>query len=134
MSRTILLAALVAAVSATAWAGTWYGETADEAMEPQSVAEVMAEPEAWLDRPLMVSGRITDVCTHRGCWAVLEADGHMLRIQTPDHAFAMPADARSQARAHGVLERLENEDDDDEMAGDEPAHRYRLAASGIFIE
>ncbi len=130
--RFWLTALMAAGLCTTAWAGTWYGETGDAAMEPQSVAEVMADPEAWLDQPVMVSGRITDVCTHRGCWAVLEEDGHMLRIQTLDHAFEMPSDARSMARAHGVLERLEDEGGD--SADDEPAYRYRLDASGIYIE
>ncbi|QOC22522.1 DUF4920 domain-containing protein [Wenzhouxiangella sp. AB-CW3] len=134
MKVSVWLTVLMVAgmMSAATWAGTWYGETGDAAMETQSVAEVMADPDAWLDKPLMVSGRITDVCTHRGCWAVLEEDGHMLRIQTLDHAFEMPADARSMARAHGVLERLE--DDDGDSTADEPAYRYRLDASGIYIE
>jgi hypothetical protein len=127
-----LMVLAAAALSATAWAGTWYGESVDEAMEPSSVAEVMADPQAWLDQPLMVSGRITDVCTRRGCWAVLEADGYMLRIQTPDHAFAIPSDARSMARAHGVLERLEEQDDD--AGTEQPAYRYRLNARGIYVE
>ncbi len=126
------LMSMIAGLCLPVMAGTWYGEEADESMEPLAISDVMNEPEAWVDKPVMVTGRITDVCTHRGCWAVLEDDGHMLRIQTVEHAFVMPSDSRSVARAHGVLERLEDEDGN--TINDEPAYRYRLDASGIFIE
>jgi hypothetical protein len=129
-SKLTVFAVALLGVTMSVTAGTWYGEEAGHDAEAVPVSEVMKDPEAWLDRPLMVSGRITDVCTHRGCWAVLEADGKMLRVQTVDHAFAMPSDARSQARAHGVLERLENDGDE----ADEPAFRYRLDARGVYIE
>ncbi len=123
-----MIAIVLTGLAVTAVAGTWYGQEAEPGSEPVPVSEVMNDPDAWLDRSVMVSGRITDVCTHRGCWAVLEDDGQMLRIQTLDHAFAMPSDARSMARAHGVFERVENDGDD------EPAFRYRLDARGIYIE
>ena len=123
------LALALAAAGLSAFAGTWYGVEADQGIEPVPVSRVMSDPEAWLDQSVMVSGRITDICTHRGCWAVLEADGHMLRVQTLDHAFKMPSEARSMARAHGVFERIEVDDEDSERE-----FRYRLDARGVYIE
>ena len=128
MIRTGLFLTLMV-IGLSAFAGTWYGVESDPGIEAVPVSQVMTDPESWLDKSVMVSGRITEVCTHRGCWAVLEADGHMLRVQTLDHAFAMPSDARSMARAHGVLERIEPED---EHADGE--FRYRLDARGVYIE
>lgn len=129
----LIIALSLSGLALSAVAGTWYGKEAEPGSEPVPVSEVMNDPEAWLDQSVMVSGRITDVCTHRGCWAVLEDDGQMLRIQTLDHAFAMPSDARSMARAHGVFERLDNDGDADPES-DEPEFSYRLDARGIYIE
>jgi hypothetical protein len=90
----------------------------------------------------MVSGRITDVCTNRGCWAVFEADGDMLRIKARDHCFAMPSEYRGPAVAHGVLERVEVspeharhlvEDDGADPAVLKQEYEYRLIADGVRL-
>ncbi len=137
------LALTVMAVCLPALADTWYGQQADEAVASHPVSVVMSDPEAWLDQPVRVSGRITDVCTHRGCWAVLESGGEMLRIKARDHSFAMPAEARGMAVAHGILERVELdaeharhlvEDDGADRALLKQEYEYRLDAVGILIE
>ena len=140
MKRLMLLAAL-AAVATTALANDWYGEApaADES-SAVPVAGLMAALEDHLDQALVVSGRITDVCTNRGCWAVFEDNGEMLRIMARDHNFAIPSEARGQAMAHGVLTRVAVspeharhlvEDDGADPAILEQSYEYRLVADGV---
>jgi hypothetical protein len=136
----VALAALLAAPAATA--GEWFGAKPTKDDEPVTVAELMADPEPRLGERLTVSGRMTDVCTQRGCWAVFESDGAMLRIVARDHGFVIPAEARGPALAHGVLERHEmspgqaehlvEEDGADPALLEAPA-AYRLVAEGVRL-
>lgn len=120
----------------------WFGAAPAQEAEPVDVATVMAEPESRLDQRLTVSGRMTDVCTKRGCWAVFENDGVMLRIVARDHGFAIPSQLRGPAIAHGVLERHEMspeaaehlvaDDGADPALLDEPV-AWRLVADGVRV-
>lgn len=141
MKTLTMLASLLLALSA--WAdGDWYGAEAPGEATAVTVAALVGEMEAHVDQPLMVSGRITDVCTNRGCWAVFEDNGEILRIMARDHSFAMPAEIRGHAVAHGVLERVEIspgharhlvEDDGADPAVLEKQYEYRLIADGVRL-
>ena len=120
----------------------WYGEAAASDAEAISVAEVLRNIDDWQDKALMVSGEVTDVCTHRGCWAVFVADGDILRIKARDHLFAMPSDYRGPGLAHGVLERVEVtpeharhlvEDDGADPVILNQEFEYRLIADGVRL-
>ncbi len=100
------VAGLVLAGSAMA-AEEWFGQTPEAEAEPMAVAEVLADSEGMMDQALTVTGRMTDVCTHRGCWAVFEDNGEMLRVKVRDHNFAIPSELRGPAVAHGVLSKVE---------------------------
>ncbi|GAB2660381.1 DUF4920 domain-containing protein [Arenimonas aestuarii] len=69
-----------------------------------SIAEAAAKPEAYEGKPGKFSGRITEVCQKKGCWVVLEQDGHSARVMARDHGFEVPKDASGTAVAYGVLE------------------------------
>lgn len=143
LKMPITLIALLAIVCLSgAVAQDWYGAPPEKPGDSIGVAALMADPDARLDRRLSVSGRMTDVCTNRGCWAVLEEDGEMLRIVARDHAFSIPADLRGAAVAHGVFERHEisreaaehmvEADGADPALLDDPA-AYRLVADGVRL-
>lgn len=100
------LAGLVLAGSVTA-AEEWFGQTPETEAEPMGVAQVLADSEAMMDKTLIITGRMTDVCTGRGCWAVFEDNGELLRVKVRDHNFAIPAELRGPAIAHGVLSKVE---------------------------
>lgn len=141
--KVIAAFSLVLGMSVTASeTDSWYGESPDNEAAAVPVDIVMGSPDEWLDRALTVSGRITDVCTNRGCWAVFEAGGEILRIQARDHSFAMPAEYRGEGIAHGVLERVEVsaehahhmvDDDGADPALLETGHEYRLIADGVRL-
>ena len=141
MKTLIMLASLMLALSA--WADDdWYGQEAPGEATAVTVAALVGEMEMHVNQPLMVTGRITDVCTNRGCWAVFEDNGKILRIMARDHSFAMPAELRGQAVAHGVLERVEIspeharhlvEDDGADSSVLVQQYEYRLIADGVRL-
>jgi hypothetical protein len=106
-------AGMISAVAGLALAGSvvaaeeWFGQTPETEAEPMGVVEVLADSEGMMDKPLTITGRMTDVCTGRGCWAVFEENGEMLRVKVRDHNFAIPSDLRGPAIAHGVLSKVE---------------------------
>lgn len=85
----------------------WFGQSPESEVAPVGVAEVLADSDALMDQPLTITGRMTDVCTRRGCWAVFEDNGDMLRVKVRDHNFAIPSELRGPAVAHGVLSKVE---------------------------
>ncbi|MFU8831651.1 MAG: DUF4920 domain-containing protein [Wenzhouxiangella sp.] len=107
MTRPLALILGLLLVATPAAAAEWFGTSPAHADNAIGVATIMAAPEDWVGRQLLVGGRITDVCTNRGCWAVFEDNGDILRIMVRDHAFALPADARGPALAYGELEKVE---------------------------
>lgn len=126
-----------------AWAETeWHGETPATDVTPLPVSQVVMDLDGHLDQALTVSGRITDVCTKRGCWAVFEDSGEILRIMARDHSFALPSEFRGLALAHGVLTRVEIspeharhlvEDDGADPAVLEQEYEYRLITDGVRL-
>jgi hypothetical protein len=71
---------------------------------PTSLSEVLAHPEEFANRSILIAGRITDVCKKRGCWTVLaDGDAH-LRIRFKDYGFFLPSDIRGRfALAEGMV-------------------------------
>jgi hypothetical protein len=67
--------------------------------------DVIAYPEKYADRDVLVRGRISDVCQKRGCWVVLsEGDSHV-RIRFKDYGFFVPKDCSgSQAYVEGRVQ------------------------------
>lgn len=141
--RLVLIPTLALLCLSSAGAEDWFGAAPERPGDPIDVAELMADPDSRLDQRLTVAGRMTDVCTNRGCWAVFENDGKMLRIVARDHGFAIPADRRGDALAHGVLERhdispeaakhmVEADGADPALLTDPVA--YRLVADGVRLD
>jgi hypothetical protein len=137
------LAVLGLAASLSVVAGPWFGQAPEDDIEPMAVGELMHSPDEWLGESVAVAGRVTDVCTNRGCWAVLEGGGRMVRIVARDHGFVIPESARGSATAYGVLERRELSDEAARhMVEDDGADpslladpvEYRLVAEGVSIE
>jgi len=137
-----LAAGLLLMSQALADSSEWFGVPGDATVAPMAVSAVINQVDALEGQALTVSGRITDVCTNRGCWAVFEDQGEMLRIKVRDHAFALPAEARGAAIAHGILERVEIspeharhlvEADGADRGLLDQDHEYRLITDGVRL-
>ena len=71
------------------------------------LVDVVAYPERYRAGPILVKGRISEVCQHKGCWTVLSAGGSNLKVNMRDHAFSIPTDCSGrQAFVEGVLAEL----------------------------
>ncbi len=71
---------------------------------PTPLSEILAHPERYAGGPVLIRGRITDVCQRKGCWTVLADGDALLRIQFKDYGFFLPKDIRGQfALAEGEV-------------------------------
>ena len=60
--------------------------------------------DTFLDKTLVVEGRVADVCQKAGCWMVIEDQGRTMRITMKDHAFSVAKDgAGSDCQVHGTV-------------------------------
>ena len=124
MRRTALrLAAVVAAVALSAPAAVAQGTAPSAAPSATDapilrgapvpagaatpLAEVLAAPDRFAGKPLIVEGVVTRACKMEGCWMQLAPstgqDG--MRVTFKDHAFFVPLNsAGMRARAEGVVQ------------------------------
>ena len=111
--RRALLATLLAALLAASDAGT-AGTPAPEARDfgagltlsnETPLGEVLAAPERYGEEPVLVRGRLTDLCTKKGCWTVLTDGEAQVRVRFRDYGFFLPPDALgAQALVEGVAD------------------------------
>lgn len=68
------------------------------------LAELLANPEAFAERTVLVRGEIHDVCQKKGCWTILRDGEAFVRVRFADYAFFVPKDSRGrEAVAQGQL-------------------------------
>jgi len=112
IGRTLLAAVAVALVIAgcrTAEAWTQYGEELT-LTDTTRIADILADPDAFVGQRVLVTGTIVGVCEMRGCWMELasESESETLRVKVEDGVIVFPMSARGlTAVAEGVVERLE---------------------------
>lgn len=107
LAALAVAAALAAPVPAAAES---YGDGVSIA-EPTPIADLLADPDAYLGKRVRVEGRVTEVCPMRGCWMELaegEGGGSVVRIKVDDGVIVFPSDATGRpAAAEGVVEAIE---------------------------
>lgn len=113
--------------------------------ETTPLAEVVRAPEKFAAQPVLLRGRISDVCQRKGCWVVLRDGGEGLRVRFHDYAFFLPTDsAGSEAFVEGLVkvEELSQEaarhyaaesvdGDPDSITG--PQHEVGFTATGVRL-
>lgn len=73
---------------------------------PLSIAEVVAQPDSYIDKTVQVKGKVTEVCQMMGCWMAIAdpSTGKSIRIQVEDGDITFPKDAAGKtAIAEGKL-------------------------------
>ena len=77
--------------------------------QPQSVRDVLANPDSLVGKAVQVKGKVTEVCQMAGCWMAL-ADletGKLLRVRVSDGDIVFPKEAVGKvAVAEGMLTKL----------------------------
>ena len=68
------------------------------------LAAVLAAPESFAEEPVLVRGRISDVCQRKGCWTILREGEKFVRVRFRDYAFFVPRDIQGrEALVEGVV-------------------------------
>lgn len=66
--------------------------------------EVVRDPSRYAEGPVLLRGRISDVCQKKGCWTVLSQGQANLRVRFKDYGFFLPSDSSGkQAYVEGVV-------------------------------
>jgi hypothetical protein len=78
-------------------AGITLGEISD-------FGDVLSRPEKYAGSPVLIRGRIADVCQRKGCWTVLSRGEDQVRVRFKDYGFFLPKDCSGkQAYVEGVV-------------------------------
>ena len=61
--------------------------------EPTALADIVASPERFDGKPVLLIGHVADVCQRKGCWTVLQDGDATIRVRFEDYGFFLPKDA-----------------------------------------
>lgn len=67
------------------------------------VAEVLAAPDLFAGKPVIVEGNVARVCSRMGCWMELKTEAGKACRVTFNHAFTVPLDSKGKVTVHGVV-------------------------------
>jgi len=71
---------------------------------PVALADVVRAPERFEQQPVLLHGRLADVCQRKGCWTILRDGEAQVRVRFLDYGFFLPTDATgSEAFVEGVV-------------------------------
>jgi hypothetical protein len=90
-------------------------------VEKTNISDILAQPEEYLGKKVLVEGEITNVCESMGCWMELKSeDGQTMRIKVKDGDIVFPTEAKGRkALAEGEVYKIEM---DEETAKEFYAH------------
>ncbi|MBI4535670.1 MAG: DUF4920 domain-containing protein [Ignavibacteriae bacterium] len=74
--------------------------------EVTKISDILANPEEFDGKRVLVEGAVVDVCAMRGCWIKLASDKEFetIRFKVEDGVIIFPMDAKGKdARAEGVV-------------------------------
>jgi len=74
--------------------------------ETTKVSKIMAEPDAYHDKRVVVEGTIVDVCKKRGCWIKIASDREheTIMFKVADGVMVFPLESKGKfVRAEGVV-------------------------------
>ena len=78
--------------------------------EKTKISEILAEPDSFLDKTVLVEGEVLDVCPHMGCWMELKSDveGEKIKIKVKDGEIVFPVEAKGKtALVEGKVYKME---------------------------
>ena len=78
--------------------------------EKTKISSILAEPESYLDKTVLVEGEVLDVCSKAGCWMDLKSDvnGEKIKIKVKDGEIIFPVEAKGKnALVEGKVYKLD---------------------------
>jgi Domain of unknown function (DUF4920) len=88
--------------------GTSYGE-ALTLTDTTKVSDILAAPQEWVGRRVLVAGTVVQVCQEKGCWIQIASDREheMLKVKVEDGVIVFPMTAMGHpAVVEGTIEAL----------------------------
>ena len=73
------------------------------------ISDILASPDNYLGKKVLVQGRILDVCKKRGCWMEIAGDKEFesIRVKVDDGVIVFPLSAKGKvAQVEGILEKF----------------------------
>jgi co-chaperonin GroES (HSP10) len=63
--------------------------------EKTSIADILSDPESFLDQVVLVEGEVVDVCPKMGCWMELKSDSEekIIKVKVKDGDIVFPMEA-----------------------------------------
>jgi hypothetical protein len=103
--NVLLVAVLAAGCQSTpTLEGEPYGEPLTLS-ETTPVPEILATPQGFVGRRVLIEGTVVDVCDDKGCWMDIEADGGQIQVKVDDGVIVFPLTARGRtALVEGTVE------------------------------
>lgn len=101
----LLLPFLFGVAQIAAGEGKTYGKKLT-VKEVTPIADILANPEMYNGKQVLVEGKVVDVCKKMGCWMMLTGNGKdgSIRIKVKDGEIVFPQEARGKVvRAQGVI-------------------------------
>ncbi len=76
--------------------------------ETTPIANILADPDAYIGKTVRVEGGVLDVCPKKGCWIEIGDEDENIRIKVDDGVIVFPAAATGRiAAAQGEVEAIE---------------------------
>ncbi len=90
-----------------------FGEALTEGMERTPIETILSDPDAWTGKRVQISGEISGVCAHQGCWIDITSESDStLRVKVDDGVIVFPQESMGRlAVAEGEVEILEMDRD-----------------------
>ena len=92
--------------SSIAFAGSKHFGKKLTVKEKTKVSDILADPEKFAGKKVLVEGAVVDVCAERGCWIKVASDKEFeaIRFKVEDGVIVFPMDAKGKtAVAEGVV-------------------------------
>lgn len=129
-----------------------FGESVDQKSKIE-ISHLLSNAKDFLNKEVVISGKIVDVCSHRGCWLKLASDKKFqsIRIKVKDGEMVFPLTSRGKnALVKGILIGQEYSKDEairylsylatesqekfDPTTVTGPMMIYQVKAKGVLIE
>lgn len=78
--------------------------------ETTKISEILADPESYLDKTVLIEGEILDVCPMMGCWMEVKSDDGegTIKVKVKDGEIVFPMEAiGSKAVVEGTVYKIE---------------------------
>ena len=78
--------------------------------EKTNISDILSNPEAYLDKTVLIEGEVLDVCPMMGCWMEIKSDNGqgMIKVKVKDGDIVFPVEAKGKtALVEGTVYKIE---------------------------